>query len=258
MYGRDETRLLIGRSWTLFVDGENFAKRGQDVLAKAEVKPDRIAWSRDVYLWFPNSKATQPFMAHYVYDRDDRPPPIQAPAATRAFYYTSMPYTNEREVLASRLALRRLGFEPRMFQRRQGKSKAVDLALATDALTLAGEGRYEVAVIFAGDGDYVPVVEAIKRLGRHVVVGFFADSGLSDEMRITADDFVDLTPYLVGDWKALYKSRENAAKRLAEEPARRAEQERKRAEALARRAEADKRRAEAQRQREAAQQAKGS
>jgi uncharacterized LabA/DUF88 family protein len=50
-----------------------------------------------------------------------------------------------------------------------------------------------VAAIFAGDGDYVPVVEAVKRLGKHVVVGFFGDSGMSDELRIAAYDFVNLS-----------------------------------------------------------------
>jgi Uncharacterized conserved protein len=98
------------------------------------------------------------------------------------------------------------------------RSEAVDrkpsnLALATDVLTLAGEHQYEVAVIFAGDGDYVPVVEAVKRLGRHVVVGFFegAENGLSDELRIAADDFVDLAPALVRTWKSANDSRERDA-----------------------------------------------
>ena len=109
--------------------------------------------------------------------------------------------------------MRERGFEPKLFKREHGKSKAVDLALATDVLTLAGEGRYEVAVIFAGDGDYVPVVEAVKRLGRHVVVGFFAGEGhgLSDELRIAADDFVDITGYLVLYWRREHERRERDA-----------------------------------------------
>ena len=154
-----------------------------------------------------------------------------------------MPYESAISVTATKLALRELGFEPRLFPRRRDKSKladvppgderdevlarwkskAVDLALATDVLTLAGEGRYEVAVIFAGDGDYVPVVEAVKRLGRHVVVGFFAGKGhgLSDDLRIAADGFVDLTPYLVNSWTA-EKDRRNREEAIAAKAAKEA------------------------------------
>ena len=241
---QNETRLLIGRTWTLFVDGENFARRGQDVLHKAGVETDPEACERDVYLWLPGMPATEPFFSQYIWAERNAPPALQAGPATRAYYYTSMPNTNARKVQAARLALRGFGFEPRMFPRRRGRSKAVDLALATDALTLAGEGAYEVAVILAGDGDYVPVVEAIKRLGRHVVVGFFADSGLNDEMRIAADDFIDLTPILVSSWQQLYKTRVEVAKRIAQEPVRLAEQARLKAADDERRDAAQRRRAE--------------
>jgi uncharacterized LabA/DUF88 family protein len=144
-----------------------------------------------------------------------------------------MPYENAAVVTATRLALREIGFEPMMFPRRREKSKvaelppgeerdeamarwtskAVDLALATDVLTLAGEGRYEVAVLFAGDADYVPVVEAVKRLGRHVVLGFFAGKGhgLSDDLRIAADEFVDLSSYLIRAWTADRDARQREA-----------------------------------------------
>jgi hypothetical protein len=216
-----ETMLLLERDWTVFVDGENFAKRGQDVLSKAGVKPDPVAWLKDVYLWLPGVGATSPFFSYFNFrsSRDTGPPPPRAHAATRAYYYTSMPFDDADKVKKARLALRELGFEPRVFQRLKGRSKAVDLALATDVLTLAGESAYEVAAVFAGDGDYVPVVEAVKRLGKHVVVCFFGDSGMSDELRIAADDFVDLSEVVVERWAGLHKHREA-----------RAEEERKKAE----------------------------
>jgi uncharacterized LabA/DUF88 family protein len=214
MMRRDNvTHFLLERNWTLFVDGENFAKRGQDVLSAARIKPDATAWLKDIYLWLPGTGARGPFFSYWTFhsSRDPGPPPPRAHSATRAYYYTSMPFESADEVKAARLALRDLGFEPRVFQRLKGKSKAVDLALATDVLTLAGESQYEVAVIFAGDGDYVPVVEAVKRLGKHVVVCFFADSGMSDELRIAADDFVDLSPYLIERWSGHNKDVETRA-----------------------------------------------
>ena len=234
----DSTRLLIEKHWMLFVDGENFTKRGQAVLEEANLKPvGPTHWREDVLLWLPTHKGTEPFIApsSWPFMRTSSPsvPQPQAHLADRAYYYTSMPYENAAVVTATRLALREIGFEPKMFPRRREKSKvaelppgeerdealarwkskAVDLALATDVLTLAGEGRYEVAVLFAGDADYVPVVEAVKRLGRHVVLGFFAGKGhgLSDELRIAADEFVDLTSHLINSWKVDRVIREREA-----------------------------------------------
>jgi uncharacterized LabA/DUF88 family protein len=227
----------------LFVDGENFTKRGQAVLDEASVMPVGPAhWRKDVFLWFPMDHGTAPFIAPSPWPITPSSTPAvpqpRAHAADRAYYYTSMPYENATVVTATRLALREIGFEPKMFPRRREKSKvaelppgeerdealarwkskAVDLALATDVLTLAGEGRYEVAVLFAGDADYVPVVEAVKRLGRHVVLGFFAGKGhgLSDELRIAADEFVDLTSHLVNSWKVDRVIREREAQAAAQ------------------------------------------
>ena len=96
------TRLLVEKHWMLFVDGENFTKRGQAVLKAAKVKlvgPD--AWREDVLLWLPYHTATQPFIATWNGSRfgstsSPAPPAPQAHAADRAYYYTSMPYENQR------------------------------------------------------------------------------------------------------------------------------------------------------------------
>ncbi len=79
-------------------------------------------------------------------------------------------------------------------------------------------------MIFAGDGDYAPLIEAVMRLGQYVVLGFFADSGLSPELQIAADEFVDLGPILVNDWtryqseEAEVSERRAAERRRAVEP----------------------------------------
>jgi len=215
----ETTRLLIEKQWTLFVDGENFTRRGQEVLAEAGVKLyDDSAWRKDTFLWLPGVGATYPVVSPSSFwwsfrGESTGPPPPVAPPATRAYYYSSMVYA-EPQWNQMRLTMRDHGFEPKLFRRREGKSKAVDIALATDVLTLAGESQYQVAVIFAGDGDYVPVVDAVKRLGRHVIVGFFAGDGhgLSDDLRIAADEFVDLEPRLIRDWTEYAKDREKAAR----------------------------------------------
>ena len=190
------------REWMLFVDGENLTKRGQETLKAAGVTLKAGPhWRRDVFLWLPDLEASWAFFARQgsaFMGQEWRGPRVRT--ATRAHYYTSST-SDEPEWTQTRLALRAMGFEPRLFKRAAGRSKAVDVALATDVLTLASEGRYEVAVIFAGDGDYVPLVEAVKRIGLHVVVGFFEENGLNPELRIAADDYVDLTDDFVSRWR---------------------------------------------------------
>jgi uncharacterized LabA/DUF88 family protein len=192
------------RFWMLFVGGENFTRRGQEVLKEAARPPKSSPWwRRDTFLWLPTEGARAAFFAPTMLRYSFRDQVAKVKEATRAYYYGSMP-TGEPEWTQTRLALRELGFEPRLFPRRQGRSKAVDIVLTTEVLTLAVQKRYEVAVIIAGDGDYVPLIDAVKSLGVDVLVTFFESNGLSPELRIAADDFVDLTPILTNAWEVKF------------------------------------------------------
>lgn len=51
--------------------------------------------------------------------------------------------------------------------------KGIDVALAVEALSLAYEDAYDEAVIVSGDGDYIELVEAIKRRGKQVEISMF-------------------------------------------------------------------------------------
>jgi NYN domain len=204
-------RLLRNRAWMMFVDGENFAKSAQRALSLANIAPTAgLAWRRDVFLWSPDHgprwAAIEPVEPG---DRPDWSPVAFStrPAAElrRAYYYTS-DTADEPEWTQTRLAIRELGFEPRLFKRRQGRSKAVDVALASDVLTFGAAGHYEAAIIVAGDADYVPLVEAVKRLGLHVGVAFVTQ-GLSDELQIAADEYVDLTQPLCQAWQTYINER---------------------------------------------------
>ena len=74
---------------------------------------------------------------------------------------------------AVREQIRHLGFTPLVFKknRRDDKAKGVDVTLTRDLLVHAFLDNYDVAVIVAGDGDQVPVVEGLKRLGKVVYLG---------------------------------------------------------------------------------------
>jgi uncharacterized LabA/DUF88 family protein len=102
-----------------------------------------------------------------------------------------------------------LNFNARVFHRdpKTSRSKGVDISLATDMLMHAVHGHYDAAVLFAGDGDYLPLVNEVKRCGRVVVVAFFEGvQGLSEELRLAADAFIPLDAHLRAAWPPQAKS----------------------------------------------------
>ncbi|MDG6940284.1 MAG: NYN domain-containing protein [Nitrososphaerota archaeon] len=70
-----------------------------------------------------------------------------------------------------------------------GKSKkiekGVDVALATDILSLAWENAYDTAIVASGDGDYVGAVDKIMDKGKSAEMVSFRKS-LSGELKKTA------------------------------------------------------------------------
>jgi uncharacterized LabA/DUF88 family protein len=85
----------------------------------------------------------------------------------RANYYTSVVGDADKlNKVAKRLWA--LGFDPHVFKkaRQEEKAKGVDIALTKDMLSHAFRNNYEIAVLYAGDGDYVPLVEEVKSLGK--------------------------------------------------------------------------------------------
>jgi uncharacterized LabA/DUF88 family protein len=123
--------------------------------------------------------------------------------AVRSYYYTSLT-GSEEDLTNVRRALRSLGFEPRVFKRdvKGRPSKGVDIGLATDFLSNAFLNNYDAAVLMAGDGDYVPMVEEVKRLGKRVYVTFLEkDAGLNSRLHLVADEFFGLERWFERQWK---------------------------------------------------------
>lgn len=65
-------------------------------------------------------------------------------------------------------------------------------------LSHAHRKNYDVAILVAGDDDYVPLVRAIKAEGCRVVLWFFQDSaGLSQNLVNECDYFFDISWFLL-------------------------------------------------------------
>ena len=162
------------RPWMLFVDGENLTLRAQEIAQKRGIQLEYGQYfERNVCIWIPNFDARRSLAGQ-------APIPIQQ-TAVRAFYYTSI-VGDEQKILS----VWKIGFQSEVFKKdkQSTKSKGVDITLAKDFLSNAFMGNYDVAVLVAGDGDYVPMVTEVKRLGKIVYVMFFEESGLNPSLRL--------------------------------------------------------------------------
>jgi uncharacterized LabA/DUF88 family protein len=183
----------------LFVDGENLTLRAQE-LAKREsltLGLDPARYLQDVFVWNPQWDPVRIPRELSLFTLGNE-------FATRAYYYTSVTGDNDK-VLSVRQALRSLGFDPMVFKKVSGtaKSKGVDIALTKDMLSHAFLDHYEDALLVAGDGDYIPLIEEVKRRGKRVSVAFFEAGGLglAHELPLVADRFVDLSGHFIGKWR---------------------------------------------------------
>jgi uncharacterized LabA/DUF88 family protein len=185
------------KRWMLFVDGENLVMRAQEFAEEHGLGLDEGRYyNRDVFVWFPHNPGTH----HWPYSSNTLP--LES-SAVRSYYYTSVTGDDKR-LEQVREQLWSLDFQPEVFKRtiKGVKAKGVDIALTKDMLTHAFFNHYDAAVLMAGDGDYVPLVDEVKRLGKIVCVAAFSSSGLSPALRLSSDEFVDLEAPFKQQWTA--------------------------------------------------------
>lgn len=173
------------RRMMVFVDGENLAirygamlKAGREPLADVFYQPGVLAWG----------VGCVGLGLHEV---------------VRATYYTSVTGTHDAvdEVVDRIQGLRFNGQpHPRMNNtlnavvfKKEGRSKGkgVDIRMTVDILSHAIRGNTDAIYLVSGDGDFVPVVEEVRRAGVEVYVAALS-SGISSQLRRAADVFVDL------------------------------------------------------------------
>ncbi|MGD0014657.1 MAG: NYN domain-containing protein [Bryobacteraceae bacterium] len=116
--------------------------------------------------------------------------------AARHRFTTALSYLPRFEVRLGRLAYRGLNSqgEP-IFQQ-----KRVDCMIGVDMAILAGKGKITSAVIFSGDSDVIPALEAVKREGVLVTLwhgSFSRDTRPSRELVEIADERRELTAEIV-------------------------------------------------------------
>jgi len=169
----------------MFVDGENLSIRYKELLKSSEwfTVLDHVHYKENVYVWSGYAN-----IAHHLHCE-----------VVRKYYYSAVQgdVDSLQEVVAE---LKSIGIEsPVIFKKPKNRSsKRVDITLATDMLSHAHRKNYDIAILVAGDDDYVPLVRAIKAEGCRVVLWFFQDSvGLSQNLVNECDYFFDISWFLL-------------------------------------------------------------
>lgn len=175
------------KKWMMFVDGENLTIRAQEVAEKEGVNLNSSqvfpCYLKDVYFW---PAGCLPY--NHNWSARAHAPQM----AERCYYYTCV--TGDAVVIENVCdKLCNCGFSPVVIQKPKGqRAKGVDISLTKDMLLHAFLGNFEIAVLVGGDGDFGPLVEEVKRLGKRVVVAFFEKNGLNPSLRRAADEFYPL------------------------------------------------------------------
>ena len=80
--------------------------------------------------------------------------------------------------------------------------KGVDVQLTTDLLTHSFKNNYDVAILVAGDSDFVGALQAVKDNGKNVEVALFGKERTSRPLREVADIVITIEGRLLkGCWK---------------------------------------------------------
>lgn len=162
----------------VFVDGENLAVRYKHMRGTNVIAADSGIWHlENVAVWARELNPSA--LTHHT-------------RVIRKYYYTSV-QGDDKKLNDVTDWLKGIGFEtPRVFKKdKERGSKRVDITLATDMLSHGLRGHYEIAVLVAGDDDYVPLVRAVKAEGARVHV-WFVSEGMSPHLRREADYFKDI------------------------------------------------------------------
>ena len=161
--------LQSGTKAMVFIDGENLAIQFTKLREGVEPRVD-VVYEPNIFVWSKLAQAKH-----------------TACEIVRRYYYTCIK-GDEPKIDSIIDQLKQLGIEaPRVFKKKKdGRSKRVDITLATEMLSHAHRKNYDIAVLVAGDEDYVPLVEAVQAEGGRVVLWFFKE-GLSPNLHRAVD-----------------------------------------------------------------------
>lgn len=177
-----------------FVDGgylRELARASDQPLVNPRVLANNIVFDNRVQTWGTvETSGRSTTLARVIY-YDARPDADEEVSADLLAYWDAIELLNDTE----------LGFGSLRggTKRRPPRQKAVDTLIAVDMLVGAFSRLFQVAVLVAGDADFVPVVNEVRRRGVMVAVAA-SERSMSPDLRRAADRFVAIGPGLETRW----------------------------------------------------------
>lgn len=177
----------------IFIDGENFVIRYQDILKQGYVPRETVNYVSDTFVW--ERRVVDVAIGAEVFID-----------VTRVTYYTYavgdedyiFNLSNQIKGFSYQYALNRFGNRigfvfPRIFKKSQraAKRKGVDINITVDALTHTFRNSVDIVYLVTGDGDYLPLIEEIMRNGKKVYLSALS-SGLNKILPQSVDKFFNL------------------------------------------------------------------
>lgn len=171
-----------------FIDGENIVMRYQAMMAEGALPNRQVVHESDCFLWHPKISMWSMFdfvRINYYTSTTGDAPRIEALKNKISSTEYSASYTHEKGVPDATAQL-----VPHVFHKpsKNTKTRNVDLQISIDVLRAAHLSNIQLIYIVSGDGDYVPLIQEVSRLGKEVYVAAFS-SGLSPKLGYNVDAF---------------------------------------------------------------------
>lgn len=186
-----EDDMAISKRLMIFVDGENLTIQYQRMLQKGHIPQDNVIHKPDIFVWSNRMPLPLPIIG--------RTTNIEI---IRAYYYTSITGSNNMSDVEEEI--RRINLPnpsvlgetqslyPVIFKKLKGKkSKGVDIRLTIDILSDCYNNNLDTVCLFAGDGDYEPLLREVMEQGKNINLFFFSE-GFNPILKSVCDKYTCL------------------------------------------------------------------
>lgn len=170
----------------VFVDGENLVMRYQAMLEAGARQKSDIKHIKDTFVWHPRITTWSCMdiirVTYYTSATGDlkRLSELKREIASTSFKFSYAPDNGVPEAEAQLV--------PRIFHKgaKSRKTRNVDINIVIDVMRAAHLNSCELIYLLSGDGDYLPLIEEVMRLGKQVYLCSFS-SGLNENLISSVD-----------------------------------------------------------------------
>ena len=176
-----------------FIDGENLVMRFQNMKKQDRKPKDGCIHIENTFVWhsdiIPNEIRDIFRVSYYTSGVGDEDKLTEIKQKIKAVKYDYLgPLYSSLGGLSHQKYSGQLF--PRVYKKtkQSERSKGVDINITIDMLDYARLENVDTMYLLSGDGDFIPLIEAVMRLGKRVNVMALSD-GLNPQLKYCADEF---------------------------------------------------------------------